>query len=86
MTLTVNGALPFDHWAAGFESTMLYYLNVLHGDTAMLEEITIWCNQGVLGSVISTIVSEGVLPHMESYNFLTASGIPFSPHAGSPII
>ena len=86
MTLTVNGALPFDHYAAGYESTMLYYLNVLHGDTAMLEEITIWCNQGVLGSVISSVASEGIVPHVNSYNFLTASGIPFSPSTGSPII
>lgn len=86
MTLYVNGSLPFDHHAAGFESTILYYLNVLHGDTAMLEEISIWCNQGVLGSVISSVVTEGVLPHSVSYNFLTASGIPFAPHTGSPII
>lgn len=86
MTLLVHGSLPFDHFGAGFEATMAYYLKVLHGDVPMLEEITNWCNQGVLGSVAITVISQGPVPHGEYYNFLTASGVPLCPNPGSPDI
>lgn len=84
MTLLVHNALPFDHHGVGFEATLNYYLGVLHGDVAMLEEIAIWCNQGGLGSVGLTVVSEGPVPHARYYNFLTAFGMPLCPNPGSP--
>ncbi|MFM7128226.1 MAG: hypothetical protein ACKO0V_02580 [bacterium] len=85
MTLNVNGALPFETRAAGLEAALLYYLNVLHGDVSMLEELSVWCSQAALGSAISTVVFEDALFGGIGHNFLTSSGIAFSPGAGAPV-
>ena len=84
MTLNVKGCLPFNIHQVGKDQAILYYLHVLHGDVNMLEELSLWCNQGTLGSAMSAVIFENPVLGGAGHNFLTASGIAFSPGPGSP--
>jgi hypothetical protein len=85
MTLLFQGALPFDHHNAGSAATLNYYLHRLHGDVAMLQEISVWCNQGVLGSAINYIMTENAIGGGYAHPFLTTSGLRCGPSAGGAI-
>ena len=59
LDLKVNNFLPFNKWAHE-DSTLLYYLNNLHGDAAMLSEISLWCNQATLGGAANSFTMEDI--------------------------